>query len=199
MKELKELSANYATEKTNEMMSQIVAQAFADGYRMGYKDREDEIPVDLRDGNTEYVDLGLPSQTLWANNYEQRDGDVLYLPYEKALNYMIPSEKQWKELVDNCRWVGDYSSSGLSFYGITCIGPNGNSIRFGTAGFVKNEQVTGRPLYGGGSAYFWLNEITDGNEKKALKVSGGEGRIPDKEIVDMFSGYKLPVRLVRAK
>lgn len=49
MKELKDLSANYATEKTNEMMSQIVAQAFADGYRMGYKDREDEMPVDLRD------------------------------------------------------------------------------------------------------------------------------------------------------
>ena len=66
MKELKELSANYATEKTNEMMSQIVAQAFADGYRMGYKDREDEIQVDLCDSKTEFVDLGLPSGTKWA-------------------------------------------------------------------------------------------------------------------------------------
>ena len=71
MKELKELSANYATEKTNEMMSQIVAQAFADGYRMGYKDREDEIPVDLRDGKTQFVDLGLPSGTLWSFDFEK--------------------------------------------------------------------------------------------------------------------------------
>ena len=69
MKELKELSANYATEKTNEMMSQIVAQAFADGYRMGYKDREDEIQVDLCDSKTEFVDLGLPSGTLWSADY----------------------------------------------------------------------------------------------------------------------------------
>ena len=76
MKELKELSANYATEKTNEMMSQIVAQAFADGYRMGYKDREDEIPVDLRDGKTKFVDLGLPSGTLWSSDFEKNSNAI---------------------------------------------------------------------------------------------------------------------------
>jgi len=199
MIELNEKASIYAEKNVINILKEAFAKVYADGYRDGYKDCEEEIPVELKSNQTEFVDLGLPSQTLWANNYEQRDGEVLYLPYEKALNYMIPSEKQWKELVDNCRWVGDYSSSGLSFYGITCIGPNGNSIRFGSAGFVKNEQATGRPLYGGGSAYFWLNEKTDGNEKKALKVSGGKGRIPEKEIVDMFSGYKLPIRLVKAK
>ena len=98
MKELKELSANYATEKTNEMMSQIVAQAFADGYRMGYKDREDEIPVDLRDGNTEYVDLGLPSGTLWAADYEKEEGNRMYIPYSRASLLNIPTKDQWKEL-----------------------------------------------------------------------------------------------------
>ena len=105
MKELKELSANYATEKTNEMMSQIVAQAFTDGYRMGYKDREDEIPVDLRDGNTEYVDLGLPSGTLWAADYEKIDGKALFLTYEKAAELSLPSEAQCQELISVCRWT----------------------------------------------------------------------------------------------
>ena len=81
MKELKELSINYATEKTNEVMVNTIAQAYADGYRKGYKDREDEIPVDLRDGNTEYIDLGLPSETLWSTNYETKDKQVVFLPF----------------------------------------------------------------------------------------------------------------------
>ncbi|MBQ4011430.1 MAG: hypothetical protein II602_02685, partial [Erysipelotrichales bacterium] len=83
MKELKELSANYASENTSEMVSQIVAQAFADGYRQGYKDREDEIPVDLRDRKIEFVDLGLPSGTMWSADFEKDDNDIAYVPYEK--------------------------------------------------------------------------------------------------------------------
>ena len=51
-------------------MDKAIAQAYADGYRNGYKDREEEIPVDLRDNKTEYVDLGLPSGTLWSTDYE---------------------------------------------------------------------------------------------------------------------------------
>lgn len=199
MIELNEKANSYAEENVINVLKEAFAKVYADGYRDGYKDREEEIPVEFRAEKTEFIDLGLPSGTLWANNYEKRDGEILYLPYDKALNHAIPSESQWNELVENCRWVGDYSSSGLSFYGITCIGPNGNSIRFGSAGFVKNDKATGKPLYGGGSAYFWLCEEVDGNEKKSIKVSGGKGRVPEKEIIDIFSGYKLPIRLVKAK
>lgn len=199
MIELNEKASIYAEENVINVLKEAFAKVYADGYRDGYKDREEEIPVEFRADKTEFIDLGLPSGTLWANNYEKRNGELLYLPYDKALGYTIPSNELWNELLDNCRWVGDYSSSGLSFYGIICIGPNGNSIRFGSAGFVKNKDATGKPLYGGGSAYFWLCERTDGNEKKAIKISGGKSRIPEKEIIDMFSGYKLPIRLVKTK
>ena len=133
MKELKELSANYAIERTNEMMSQIVAQAFADGYRMGYKDREDEIPIDLRDGKTEFVDLGLPSGTLWSSDYEKFDGKTMFLTYEKAAEFCLPSEDQCQELISLCRWTYTRTS------GFLCIGPNGNNIRFRHTGFMKIE------------------------------------------------------------
>lgn len=198
MENLSEKASRYAEENVIEVLKEAFAKVYADGYHDGYKDHEEEILVDFRE-KTEYVDLGLPSGTLWANNYEKANGEILYLPYDKALGYIIPSNEQWNELLDNCRWVGDFSSSRLSFYGITCIGPNGNSIRFRSAGFVKNEQVTGKPSYGGGSAYFWLCDKTAGNEKKAIMISGGNRREPDKEIVDMFSGYKLPIRLVKTK
>lgn len=84
--EITERAGNYAEGKANEAITKAIAQAYADGYRDGYKDREEEIPVDLRDNKTEYVDLGLPSGTLWSNDYEKENGETLYLPYGEAAN-----------------------------------------------------------------------------------------------------------------
>lgn len=66
-------------------------------------------------GNIEkgYVDLGLPSGTLWKDANESNEPDWSSIH--------VPSREQWEELVDNCtkKWTG----SGLKF-----TGPNGNSI-----------------------------------------------------------------------
>lgn len=182
MKELKELSATYATENTNEMMSQIVAQAFADGYRMGYKDREDEIPVDLRDGKTEYVDLGLPSGTLWSSDYEKLDGKTLFLTYEKAADLCLPSEDQCNELISMCRWTYTRTS------GFICIGPNGNNIRFRHTGFMKVEGKNIRFDH----CYMWVGSNGNGSTQKGMVQNGSS-----MEIIDMFMGYRLPIRLVK--
>lgn len=199
MKELKDVAANYAAEKTNELISDAIARAYADGYRDGYKDREGEIPVDLRDNKTEYVDLGLPSGTLWAKDYEIIEKEDAYLPYCKASNYSIPKEAQWEELLENCKWKGDYSSSGLSFYGVYCIGPNGNSIKFRSCGYMIDESLIGNVNYGGGEVYFWINDEEVGNYKKCIHIKGGDERKPSKEIKKEFSGYKLPIRLIKVR
>jgi hypothetical protein len=194
MIELTTKAEKYAVEKTNEVMVKAIAQAYADGYRDGYKDREEEIPVDLHDKKTEFVDLGLPSGTLWAKDYETDDNDkTIYLPYHTAEEYQLPTEEQWNELLEICRWKGEYSSSGLFFYGVTCIGPNGNSIYLRSKGYVQDKEI----LYGG--IYFWISDNGDTNEKNAIHVSEGTKRIPEKEIVNFFSGYKLPIRIVRTK
>jgi len=191
MKTLKELSANYATEKTNEMMSQIVAQAFSDGYRMGYKDREDEIPVDLRDGNTEYVDLGLPSGTMWAKEFEQTGDNVNYLPYCDASTLSLPTEEQWNELLSFCRWeftyVNDYSRK------YDCIGPNGKVITFKSYGFHKVDGIREQ----GERIYFWLKDPSKELDKKLVYMFYDRGQI--KTISKSFMGFKYPVRLVQKK
>lgn len=187
MKELKELSANYATEKTNEMMSQIVAQAFADGYRMGYKDREDEIPVDLRDGKTEFVDLGLPSGTLWSDDYERQEGRRMYLTYEKTADYSIPSESQCEELITKCAWRYTKTS------GFTCIGPNGNSIRFRQTGFMK---VEGEIIYKD-ACYIWANCKGSDTNKRGMILCDEREHL--KTVSDVFMGYRLPIRTVKNK
>ncbi len=189
MKELKELSANYATEKTNEMMSQIVEQAFADGYRMGYKDREDEIPVDIRDSKMEYVDLGLPSGTLWSADYEKEGGEVKYMRFSESQDYNIPTKNQWEELCTICKWERIWIDNNT--FRTDCIGPKGK-ISFYPTGEITNELI----VYPG-ICYFWLNESTDSLEKATSYIGYHNGVILS--TTTNYLGYKLPIRLVRKK
>lgn len=184
MKELKELSANYATEKTNEMMSQIVAQAFADGYRMGYKDREDEIPVELRDVKTELVDLGLPSGTLWSFDFEKNNSELIYAPYESTHNLIIPTQEQCSELFSNCKFS---NKDGIVY----CVGPNGNYIKFDFAGYkvIENEPATYTT-----ASVFWIKDCNEKSENTA-RILNMRGLQLD--TYKEFCGNKLPIRLVQ--
>ena len=198
--ELTEKALNYAEGKANKVMTTAIAEAYAEGYRDGYKDRELEIPIDLRDNKTEYIDLGLPSGTLWAKDYEKIDREEAYFPYCKASNYRIPTETQWKELLEYCKWRGDYSSSRFSFYGVFCIGPNGNSIKFRSHGYMIDEDKKIEDVnYGGGKVFFWIGDDEDGIEKKCIRITGENNGILNESVMKIFSGYKLPVRLVKTK
>lgn len=202
MKEIKEISVNYAVEKTNEMMSQIVAQAFADGYRRGYKDREDEIPVDVRDGNTEYVDLGLPSGTLWSSDYEKIDGKTIYQTYENAEAMSIPTYEQCKELLELCDWECEISSgSTRQLKKIICIGPNGSLIHFQVNGFITSDII----VHERSDSTFWVKTVNpNGSGRDAVILSnrdekGLRSRKFRQVIGEAFMGYKLPIRLVKTK
>ena len=188
MKEIKEIAANYAVGKANDAIDKAVAQAYADGYRDGYRDREEEIPVDLRDNKTEYVDLGLPSGTLWSMDYEREDGNILYLPYIKAVQFNIPTEEQCKELFECCRWT---HTNGIVF----CIGPNGNSISFAHSGYKEIDNKTSCYSY---ISYFWIQDENDEeSDKKSVSIHESSGVW--KGMSKTFSGYKLPILLVLKK
>ena len=194
MEELKVLANSYAEENVINVMKESFAKVYADGYRDGYKAREEEIPIDLRDNKTEYVDLGLPSGTLWSADYE-RDGDnIHYYAYIDAESLTIPTIEQWEELVDVCKW--EYDKSG-SFHEAYCIGPNGKVLKFFLSGMIHVDKRVGD-----GRAYFWISEEKDGNEKSAVciyDVSRNGINFTDKRVDCIFSGYKLPVRLVKSK
>ena len=184
MKELKELSINYATEKTNEVMVNTIAQAYADGYRKGYKDREDEIPVDLRDGNTEYIDLGLPSGTLWSSDFEKNSNKLIYAPYESTKFLEIPTLEQCTELFSNCRFS---NKEGVVY----CLGPNGKYIKFDFAGYkvIENEPATYTT-----ASVFWIKDCNEKSENTA-RILNMRGLQLD--TYKEFCGNKLPIRLVQ--
>ena len=190
-----EQADKYAEGKANEAITKAIADAYIEGYKAGYKDREEEIPMELRDNKTEYIDLGLPSRTLWSTDYEKLDRKYLYLPYEKAEYLKIPTKEQWEELKTSCKWEYDIDNL-YDFIRCRCVGPNGQILKFERTGRIITEGNVDE-----WEAFFWIEDDSDLNEKNSIHMFN-YGKKIDKEIgrcelSKNFSGYKLPVRLVR--
>ena len=199
MENLDERAAKYAAEKANELFVKAIAQAYADGYRDGYDDAENK-GYSARCDNVEIFDMGLPSKTWWSLRYSKDKNDKTeYLSYQEASKLGLPTLKQVKELIKCCRWQGSYSSTRLSFYGANCQGTSGNIIKFLSSGYKEGERLVGVPQFGGGAVYFWIQDDEEGDEKNAVSIYDVEDGKPQMKIVKLFSGYKLPVMLVKKK
>lgn len=186
-----ENAEKYAEGKANQAITKAIADVYIEGYKAGYKDREEEIPMNLRDNKTEYVDLGLPSGTLWASDYEKSDGEYIYLHYEKAKYMNLPTEVQWKELIASCKMVCDkFIEHRVNYYRITFIATNGNSITFLNTGYVQVNKENKD------DALFWLHNEGNDSEKVAVSTNREEQKVQP-EPRKFFAGFKLPIRLVR--
>lgn len=184
MEELREKANSYADKNVINVLKEAFAKVYADGYRDGYKDCKEEIHVDLRSDKAEYIDLGLPSGTLWSSSYERMGEERLYLPYDKAKEMNIPTESQWMELRKECRWSIDSDI-------LYCIGPNGESIHFERTGYISIKKKKGIAVW----SFFWIkNEEENGNECYSAKMSWNTAH--DVQIHPTFRGYSLPIRLV---
>ena len=81
-----------------------------------------------------YVDLGLPSGTLWKKVNEGADRTNFgqtYYTYDEAISKFannLPTKEQFIELINNCKWY--WEGNGCKF-----VGPNGNSIYLPAAGY----------------------------------------------------------------
>ena len=198
---ISEKAKNYADGKVLEALPAAVENAYTDGYKAGYNDAVEKLnngAQELESDGITYVDLGLPSGTLWTLKYfEDEEENINYLPYVKAAKLGLPTKEQVDELIEKCRWQGEFSSTRVSFYGANCIGATGEKISFYSSGYKENDERIGAPNYGGGNAYFWIYDEEDGDEKNAVRIYDVENGKPKLEIVKIFSGYKLPVLIVR--
>lgn len=71
--------------------------------------------------NSNYVDLGLPSGTLWKS---ENEGNNKYYTYGAAVRNFgdnLPTKAQFYELKNNCTWT-------WTGEGVKIVGPNGNFI-----------------------------------------------------------------------
>lgn len=95
----------------------------------------------------EYVDMGLPSGTLWASENEEG-----YFTFDEAVEKFgdnLPARWQFCELIDNCECVFDSGKKAL----ICKSRLNGNTIEFPALGFRSPDPVTMFNI--GDSGYYW--------------------------------------------
>ena len=108
----------------------------------------------------EWVDLGLPSGTLWAR--DDVDGKTSFMGARRSYGSHIPSMANARELSDCCTKKWDNNAHALVF-----TGPNGNSISFpckeSNKSYWLNAYEQGDPEFGqcfhicsGGQ--FWIND-----------------------------------------
>lgn len=131
----------------------------------------------------DYVDLGLPSGTLWSPMNEE-----LLQPYPEAkarFGDRIPTWEQWHELINYCQWT--WTGKGYKL-----IGPNGNSIYLPAAGVIFPGDG---PLYVGESGDYWSSTEDPAGNMFALTFDEYRYLVRG----DMRPGYGFSVRLVKNK
>lgn len=200
MENLNERAANYAAEKTNELLNKAIAQAFADGYNTGYKNCAEDFDIDLYE-DVDFVDLGLPSGLLWSSKYRKdEEGNPLFLTYGEASILDIPTQEQVEELVNCCNWqhiMGYVNRCGYDFkqpVGKYCKSGNGEQISF----YDKGMKYIGSGYVPQG-IHFWIRDDENDAEKKSVFIKSelqDEKPIIIMEKVDPTTA-KIPIMLVR--
>ena len=186
----------YTENKGQEIFNQIVKEIYRDGYEAGYNDCEN----DFQNINIEFIDFGLPSGTLWATDYLRNDNnEIIYIPYEEAIKYNIPSEEQWAELREHCKIA--YTIYG----GIWIIkGKNGKRMEIKDTGFYARQKYN--KLYTKEEShrlYFWLSGLLDNQLANSIMGSyscsdpWGNYVVYNTEVVQQQRYNQLPILLVK--
>lgn len=132
--------------------------------------------------NGTFIDLGLPSKTLWKNDNEQG-----FYTYDEAVSKFgnkLPTKDQYSELKQYCSW--SWTGSG---YKVT--GPNGNSITLPAAGYRDCDgSVDGVGSYG-----YYLSTTPNGSDS-AWYLLFYSSRV---DVSHSLRCFGRPVRLVQDK
>ena len=125
-----------------------------------------------------YVDLGLPSGTLWKDHNEPG-----FYTFDRAVQQFgkkLPSKAQWEELINSCKW--QWSDSGCKI-----TGPNGKHIFLPAAGYRDCDGSVNDDGWGCywsstpfGSDGAWLldyGEATEITIGETIRCQGGSVRL----------------------
>lgn len=193
--DIKERAKHYAEGKAQEAITSAIEQAYADGYSDGMKHRENE-ELELIEQGVKYVDLGLPSGTLWSSScIRDESKSRRKLTYIEASKHSIPTKTQFIELCNECvaNPYYDKRNSDNIIRGIKFIGSTGDSIviEFMSIDEFHNIDKTE-------SVCFWLRDNEDEKYKKIAEVEVNNGKAKP-TITNIFMGLRSQIMLVKRR
>ncbi len=188
-----EKSKEYAKGKAIDAITSAIEQAYADGYKDGLQHYENERLESVVDG-VNYVDLKLPSGTMWASDYiRDKNNAIVKFTYMEASKLCIPTKADFEELCNECQIDQN------KYYHITFTGQNGKIIDLEVLNIenvtIYNDNKSLESCLKNLSVVFWLKDDSEDKNKNYARV------LSSKEILDVkaFMGYKMPVLLVLRK
>ena len=179
-----EKSKQYAQGKALEAITSAIEKAYADGYNACLKDLEKET-TRLFENGVEYVDLQLPSGTLWSShNLVDKENTLQLLTYGEAEKMSIPDEKQFEELIKYCQ-IGAVQDNKKEYIATCFYGRNGKHITI-----YYGSTKSGPHTFPNTNYKFWLKNTTieDENNRKCAYYKDSS----------IFMGDRIPVMLVKS-
>jgi hypothetical protein len=143
-----------------------------------------------------YVDLGLPSGTLWktTNETNPNDPEHDFYTYDEAVAAFgdnMPTKQQLQELIEECQWTLDDAQNVVTF-----TGPNGNTLvlprkgKRSTNGVVYYDGSDGEPA----GASYWSGTAIDATYAWRLDSGGFASGV---YMYDGKRGAGASIRLVK--
>lgn len=166
--DLKEEAREFALKAMEPELTKV-EEAYIAGYEAGKK--AGWYPVDIDENGIEWVDLSLPSGTLWSKPIWRDKKHLLKLPYNMAKDMDIPTIEDWEELRHETK-VSTKTYSNGTFWHTSILSQDGVE-------YIHNSD-------------FWLKGEPD-EKKKVLSID-------DKAMkIYKFIGEQLHVVLVKHK
>lgn len=192
----------YAETISANVIKDAIENAFKAGYQVGYEDglKERERMTPPPACMPEFIDLGIHSDILWASDFlRDENGNILYLSYEEASQYQLPSASDWKRLwykSDRKEEYNYYSPQSCYLSKLSFLGPTGRSLELNVTpikrlGEFNDHYKLTIPLQkesDDDSAYCARVYLTDEKERKSTY-----------SFKHFFKGYTVPVLIVKKK
>lgn len=134
-----------------------------------------------------YINLGLPSGTLWADSNEQ--GLFTHKQAISIYNDQIPFEWHWNELKKCCTFIEN--SEGLTILSKV----NNKSLFFPLTGYSEIGYYRIEDLDKG---YYWLSDIIFPRNARFMYFGRKGSALPTARVATCSNSYKYAIRLIRS-